>query len=355
MASVTGLTSVRMLAIEAASVVSGLVNSASRLILTKRDGTTIDAGYVRGARWGTTTVWIYGTVANALVSFSDGLPPQVGDLVVSNNGLGPGGVGKITAVVDPTHANLEDASLSLQGPTGPTGPTGPPGPAITGFISMYGGATAPAGYLSCDGAAVSRTTYSALFAIIGTNYGVGDGTTTFLLPNLASKFPRGNAPGSTGGSDTHGHANTFAQTDHSHLGVDHLHSQAAHSHVVTSHLHGLSAGWAKVGMTGGTPGLWMSRRTGISYTPDVQATLTVVASSAVQGFGANLDGTTDSAPAVWTNGQTGPVGGPDGAVSTGAMDRGATTGGASTNAITGAVTNGSNIPAFTGVNFIIKT
>lgn len=51
-------------------------------------------------------------------------------------------------------------------------------------------ATTPAGYLYCDGTAVSRTTYSALFAVIGTTYGAGDGTTTFNLPDYRGCFKR---------------------------------------------------------------------------------------------------------------------------------------------------------------------
>ena len=47
----------------------------------------------------------------------------------------------------------------------------------------YGGATAPTGWLLCDGAAISRTTYAALFAVIGTAYGSGDGETTFNVPD----------------------------------------------------------------------------------------------------------------------------------------------------------------------------
>lgn len=54
----------------------------------------------------------------------------------------------------------------------------------TGTIMPYGGSTAPDGYLLCDGSAVSRTTYSALYAVIGTTYGSGDGNSTFNLPNL---------------------------------------------------------------------------------------------------------------------------------------------------------------------------
>lgn len=55
-----------------------------------------------------------------------------------------------------------------------------------GAITAYAAATAPAGWLLCDGSAVSRTTYAALFAVIGTAYGPGDGSTTFNLPNYSS-------------------------------------------------------------------------------------------------------------------------------------------------------------------------
>jgi len=53
-----------------------------------------------------------------------------------------------------------------------------------GTITAYGGSSAPSGWLLCDGNHVSRTTFSALFAIVGTIYGVGNGSTTFSLPNL---------------------------------------------------------------------------------------------------------------------------------------------------------------------------
>lgn len=52
-----------------------------------------------------------------------------------------------------------------------------------GSIIPYAGTTIPAGYLLCDGSAISRTTYSALFAAIGTTYGAGDGNSTFNIPN----------------------------------------------------------------------------------------------------------------------------------------------------------------------------
>lgn len=52
-----------------------------------------------------------------------------------------------------------------------------------GVVLAYGAASAPTGWLLCNAAAVSRTTYAALFAIIGTTYGIGDGATTFNLPD----------------------------------------------------------------------------------------------------------------------------------------------------------------------------
>ena len=53
----------------------------------------------------------------------------------------------------------------------------------TGVILPFGGTTAPTGFLICDGSAISRTSYADLFAVIGTTYGSGDGSTTFNLPD----------------------------------------------------------------------------------------------------------------------------------------------------------------------------
>ena len=60
----------------------------------------------------------------------------------------------------------------------------------TGMIVPYDGSTAPSGWLKCDGSAKSRTTYADLFAVIGTTYGAGNGSTTFNLPS-ANDFPSG--------------------------------------------------------------------------------------------------------------------------------------------------------------------
>jgi microcystin-dependent protein len=60
-----------------------------------------------------------------------------------------------------------------------------------GGMTPYGGASAPTGWLLCDGSAVSRTTYYALFQAIGTGWGVGDGSTTFNLPDAIGAAPVG--------------------------------------------------------------------------------------------------------------------------------------------------------------------
>jgi len=81
----------------------------------------------------------------------------------------------------------------------------------TGTIVPYAGDAAPEGWLACDGTAVSRSTYSSLYATIGTTYGVGDGSATFNLPDLQGKVPVGvdtgqtefDTLGETGGAKTH--------------------------------------------------------------------------------------------------------------------------------------------------------
>jgi microcystin-dependent protein len=61
----------------------------------------------------------------------------------------------------------------------------------TGAVFYFAANTEPTGFLKCDGTPVSRTNYSALFAVTGTTYGVGDGSTTFNLPDLRGEFIRG--------------------------------------------------------------------------------------------------------------------------------------------------------------------
>ena len=89
---------------------------------------------------------------------------------------------------------------------------------IVGEIKMYGGATAPTGWLLCTGQAVSRETYADLWGILSTSYGVGDGSTTFNLPNFGGRVPLGagtSAIADTGGSTpTYARGNTGGKIDH---------------------------------------------------------------------------------------------------------------------------------------------
>ena len=67
----------------------------------------------------------------------------------------------------------------------------------TGSYIQFAGSQAPDGFLVCNGGEISRTTYSALFAVIGTTYGSGDGSTTFNLPNLTDRFLQGSTTSGT--------------------------------------------------------------------------------------------------------------------------------------------------------------
>ena len=68
----------------------------------------------------------------------------------------------------------------------------------SGFILPFGGGTAPSGWLECNGQAVSRSTYSDLFAIVGVTYGAGDGSTTFNVPDLAGRVIMGEGGNTVG-------------------------------------------------------------------------------------------------------------------------------------------------------------
>jgi microcystin-dependent protein len=76
----------------------------------------------------------------------------------------------------------------------------------TATIVPWSSSSVPSGFLECNGAAVSRSTYSALFAIVGTTYGAGDGASTFNLPDLQDNVAMGKsgtkALASTGGANT---------------------------------------------------------------------------------------------------------------------------------------------------------
>ena len=99
----------------------------------------------------------------------------------------------------------------------------------TGSMVPYVGATAPTGWLLCNGSAVSRTTYSDLFAVIGTRAGVGDKSTTFNLPDMRDRFLAGNLATATQYTQ-----NAGAVTPNAAFSAPaHTHTQGAHGHTFT--------------------------------------------------------------------------------------------------------------------------
>ena len=108
----------------------------------------------------------------------------------------------------------------------------------TATIVPWSDSSVPSGFLECNGAAVSRSTYSALFAIIGTTYGAGDGSSTFNVPDLQDNVPVGKsnnkALASTGGANTvTSTGNVAGSTANATLSTPQL---ASHSHTFNTRI-----------------------------------------------------------------------------------------------------------------------
>lgn len=112
-----------------------------------------------------------------------------------------------------------------------------------GVVMPYAGTLPPSGYLLCDGSAVSRSTYAALFSVVGTIYGTGDGTTTFNLPDMRGRVAVGkdsgtfSVLGARAGEETHVLATTEIP---------------AHNHTMTAVSAGTPAGTIS-SVSAGTP------------------------------------------------------------------------------------------------------
>ena len=97
-----------------------------------------------------------------------------------------------------------------------------------GIVAPFAGTAAPSGWLACNGAAVSRTDYATLFAAIGTTWGVGDGSTTFNVPDLRGAFVRGSGTSSLDPSSPRavGSFQAEAYLNHSHGVTDPGHNHS---------------------------------------------------------------------------------------------------------------------------------
>ncbi len=134
-----------------------------------------------------------------------------------------------------------------------------------GTVQAYSFTDLPSGYLLCNGQAISRTTYSALFNVIGTTYGAGNGSTTFNLPNVSGNviagFKSGDTSfdllGKTGGAKTHtltvgempSHTHTFTgtPTTTSSNNHDHVSATSGTFYVTGFELSGVNATGASFG------------------------------------------------------------------------------------------------------------
>lgn len=198
----------------------------------------------------------------------------------------------------------------------------------TGGLMLWPTASPPANWLICNGSAVSRATYATLFAVVGTTFGVGDGSTTFNLPNYTNRMPIGAGSSysvnSQGGSAT----TTLTTTElpsHSHSASSSSSSSStftgsAGSTSVTNidHSHNLSANYPAGGG-------------GLNFRIDVNGSNTVAATG---GMNSNV---------THNHGFT-----PAGTVST-------STSTSTTIGSTGSGAAFSNLPPYLGIYFIIKT
>ena len=169
-------------------------------------GNPVVTGTTITSNWANTSLSDIATALTGSVA-ADGQTPVTGNLQLGGNlitGLGTG-VSSTDAVNVAQLASINSV--------------------IAGTIQMWPTVTAPSGYLLCTGTAVSRSTYATLFAVIGTTFGAGDGSTTFNLPNYSNRFPIGagtiGALAATGGSKdavvvSHTHAATVTDPGHAH-------------------------------------------------------------------------------------------------------------------------------------------
>jgi len=117
-----------------------------------------------------------------------------------------------------------------------------------GCVLEYTGIVAPAGWLICQGQAVSRTTYASLFSVISTSYGSGDGSTTFNLPDLRGRVVVGagagagltNRPLASGGGEENHTLSWYEMATHYHGISDPSHAHGLGNALI--HLHASSVG-----------------------------------------------------------------------------------------------------------------
>jgi microcystin-dependent protein len=142
--------------------------------------------------------------------------------------------------------------------------------APSGVIMAFAGTAAPTGFLACDGSAVSRTTYAALFAAIGTTWDIGgEGAGNFRLPDLRGMFLRGagtNATGSSSGAVGQPVSDYAADTY-----LNHTHTDSGHTHTINIGSSGVTWNTTSTGGSSVFPGYSTTTATG---TANIQTSTT---------------------------------------------------------------------------------
>jgi microcystin-dependent protein len=222
------------------------------------------------------------------------------------------GIGAGAFVVGTTTSQtLSNKTLSSPVINSPSFNTG--GLVPVGSIVQYAGSSIPIGWLSCNGSAVGRNTYSQLFSAIGIAYGSGDGSTTFNLPNLSGRVPVGlnlgsvefSTLGQSGGNLTHGHTISGSITE----AASHTHTVAASSSstgtssVGLAHSHNVGTNGSNTNAGGGHShsGTTGSSNGGISYKEGSTNRVVTLTQNHNHGFNTNSVG--DHSHGV--NGQSG--------------------------------------------------
>jgi microcystin-dependent protein len=155
----------------------------------------------------------------------------------------------------------------------------------TATIVPWSSASVPSGFLECNGAAVSRTTYSALFAIVSTTYGAGDGSSTFNVPDLQDNVPIGKSGtktlASTGGANTVTKTgNIGGSTANATLSVGQLASHS-HSEISRGNPYNMAGGSGNPQRTNANTG---STGSGQGHSHNMSATFSGDATSVLQPY-----------------------------------------------------------------------
>ena len=169
---------------------------------------------------------VAGDIANNTLTATQIAVDAIGSSELADNAVDTAAIAALAVTTAKiTDANVTNAKLAADAAT----PTG----SITAFAAATG---APTSWLACDGTAISRTTYSALFVVIGTTWGVGDGSTTFNLPDLKGRVLAGVEATATrlttaNANDSNITSTVVGSTGGNQYPQLHTHLQNSHTHI----------------------------------------------------------------------------------------------------------------------------